>query len=154
MKILVVDDEPEYRMLMKSLLALEKWDVSLAADGEEALQQMTKANFNLIISDVYMPVMDGITLLRKVREKPEYEKLPFLFVSAYDDEYTVEVVKNPKIERFLKKGRPIDELKGCIRYLTESEDRRPKLPPTLGPKLTLQDSSRRTTRRGTRTPII
>ncbi|HET6273766.1 MAG TPA: response regulator [Bacteroidota bacterium] len=129
MRILVVDDEPEYRLLMRSLLMQEGWEVFLAEDGEEGLQKMAEAKMDLIISDVYMPVMDGLKFHRTVREIPGYQETPFLFVSAYDDEHTMDAVKNPKIEGFLKKGRSIGELKAWIEYLTAPEEKRPKFPP-------------------------
>jgi CheY-like chemotaxis protein len=129
MNILVVDDEPEYRLLMRSFLMQEGWSVFMAEDGEEALQKMAEAKMDLIISDVYMPVMDGLKLHRTVREIPGYEQTPFLFVSAYDDQHTLDAVKNPKIEGFLKKGRSVGELKEWILYLTASDAKRSKFPP-------------------------
>jgi len=129
MRILVVDDEPEYRLLMRSLLIQEGWEVFLAEDGEEGLQKMAEAKMDLIISDVYMPVMDGLKFHKTVREIPGYEQTPFLFVSAYDDQHTIDAVKNPKIEGFLKKGRSVGELKAWIEYLTAPESKRPKFPP-------------------------
>ena len=114
MNILVVDDEEAQRSLIGNLLHLKGWTVYLAENGEEALNTMAKAKIDLIISDVYMPVMDGIKLYNIVREIPGYEQLPFLFVSAYDDEHTQSTVKDPKIEGFFKKGRPVAELEGWV----------------------------------------
>jgi CheY-like chemotaxis protein len=57
---------------------------------------------DLIISDIYMPVMDGFKLRNAVREMPGWVTLPFLFLSGYDDQYTLEAVKDPKIEGFRK----------------------------------------------------
>lgn len=129
MNILVVDDEAVYRMLLKNYLALEGWTVVTAEDGEDALKQMDKEKFDLIVSDVYMPVIDGIKLHKMVREKTGYERVPFLFVSAYDDEHTMDTVKDPKIDGFFKKGKSINELKEWMHYLTAPEDQRPKFPP-------------------------
>jgi len=129
MNILVVDDEPEYRLLMRSFLMQEGWDVFTAEDGEEGLEKMADARMDMIISDVYMPVMDGLKFHKTIREIPGYEHVPFLFVSAYDDQHTLQAVQNPKIEGFLKKGRSIGELKEWIQYLTAPEEKRPKFPP-------------------------
>ncbi|MBF8296846.1 MAG: response regulator with CheY-like receiver domain and winged-helix DNA-binding domain [Bacteroidetes bacterium] len=129
MKILVVDDEEAHRLLLRNHIQSEEWDVLTAEDGEDALARLAKEKIDIIVSDVYMPVMDGIRLHKTVRSIPGYEKIPFLFVSAYDDQYTMEAVKDPKIDGFMKKGKPMAELKEWIRYLTAPEDQRPKFPP-------------------------
>lgn len=129
MTILVVDDEPQYRLIMRSVLMAEGYDVLLAEHGEEALTKLKGGHVDLIVSDIYMPVMDGIKLHRTVRSTPETANIPFLFASAYDDQHTLEVVKNPRTEGFFKKARPVEELIEWIRYFTTPEDKRPKLPP-------------------------
>jgi CheY-like chemotaxis protein len=129
MTILVVDDEPEYRLIMRSVLMSEGWDVLLAEHGEEGMEKLRDSKVDLIISDIYMPIMDGIKFHREVRSNPDFEKLPFLFVSAYDDQHTLDAVKDPRYEGFLRKARPVEELIEWINYLTTPEESRPKLPP-------------------------
>lgn len=135
MRILVVDDENDHRMLMRNFLAMEGWDVLLAENGEEALHKLERETVDIIVSDIYMPAMDGIKLHRTIRGLARYESTPFLFVSAYDDQHTLEAVKNPKIDGFFKKGKPVTELKEWVVYLTAPEDERPKYPPGQKPKL-------------------
>jgi CheY-like chemotaxis protein len=152
MTILVVDDEPEYRLIMRSVLMAEGYDVHLAENGEEAIQKLKETTTDLVISDIYMPVMDGIKFHRTVRATPELETLPFLFVSAYDDQHTLDAVKDPRYEGFLRKARPVEELIEWIEYLTMPEDRRPKSPPGgLKPRAGF---SRPGTRGGSNTPIL
>jgi CheY-like chemotaxis protein len=131
-KILVVDDEPGYRLMLQYILEEEsghRYTVSLAEDGKEAIHCLGEEEFDLIISDVYMPVMNGIRLHRTLREIPKYENLPFLFVSGYDDQYTIATVKNPKIEGFMRKGSPSNKLIEWVAYLTAPEDEKPSWPP-------------------------
>lgn len=130
MTILVVDDEPEYRLIMRSVLMAEGYDVVLAENGEEALEKLKETKVDLVISDIYMPVMDGIKFHRTVRSTPELDTLPFLFVSAYDDQHTLEAVKDPRYEGFLRKARPVEELIEWIHYLSTPEEKRPKSPPS------------------------
>ena len=129
MRILVVDDETDHRLLMRNFLALEGWDVVLAENGQDALTKLEEERVDIIISDVYMPVMDGIRLHNTIRTLPQYEMMPFLFVSAYDDQHTLDAVKNPKLDGFFKKGKPVSELKEWIFFLTAAEDQRPPFPP-------------------------
>jgi CheY-like chemotaxis protein len=124
MNMLIVDDEPEYRLLLKILFEQHGHSAFLAQDGKEALAVLAGTKIDFIISDIYMPTMNGIKFHRAVREIPEYWTMPFLFVSAFDDELTLDAVQNPKIEGFLKKGRPVNELMEWVEYLTAPEDRR------------------------------
>ncbi|MBI4547109.1 MAG: response regulator [Ignavibacteriae bacterium] len=129
MNILVVDDEKEYRTLLSDFLKMEGWTVFLAGHGEEGLKYLRDEKIDFIISDVYMPIMDGIKFNKKVRETPGYEDVPFLFVSAFDDQYTLSVVRNPKSDGFMRKMRPSSELKAWIQYLTTPVEKRPGVPP-------------------------
>lgn len=129
MNILVVDDEREYRILVGNFLSDQGWTVFLAEDGQEALNTLYREQIDIIVSDIYMPVMDGLKLHRNVRSNAKFAEIPFLFVSAYDDRYTLEAVKNPKIEGFSRKGRPVNDLKLWIEYLTTPVDKRPAVHP-------------------------
>ena len=152
MTILVVDDEPEYRSIMRSVLMSEGYDVVLAEHGEEALEKLKETTIDIVISDIYMPVMDGIRFHRTVRAEPELATLPFLFVSAFDDQHTLDAVKDPRYEGFLRKARPVEELIEWIVYLSTPEEKRPKSPPGgMRPKSAF---TRPGTRGGTSTPIL
>jgi len=129
MTILVVDDEPEYRLVTKTVLMSEGFKVVLAENGEEGLKKVEEGGIDLIVSDIYMPVMDGIRFHRALRACPKWEKLPFLFVSAFDDQHTLDAVQDPRHDGFLRKARPTEELVEWIRYLTAPEGARSKLLP-------------------------
>ena len=129
MNILLVDDEPEYRLLLGNFLETEGNVVYLAEHGEDALKKLDDAPMDIIISDVYMPVMDGLKFHKAVRATPRFEKIPFLFVSGYDDQYTMSAVKQSKLDGFVRKARPMSELKAWIKYLTTPIDKRPLMPP-------------------------
>lgn len=133
MKILFVDDEPQYRLMMNTFLHEEGWEVYLAEDGDAALAKLQRVPVDVIISDVYMPVMDGVKLHRAVREMPQYQRLPFIFISGYDDEHTRGAVKNPKLETFVRKADVLHELKKWVLYLSTPEEDRPPVPPTRHP---------------------
>ena len=98
MKILVVDDEPEYRLVLKNVLMSEGYTVFVAENGEDGFAKLMKDPVDLVISDIYMPVLDGIRFHRKVRATPELATVPFLFVSAFDDQHTLDAVQNPRME--------------------------------------------------------
>ncbi|MGB5872453.1 MAG: response regulator [Bacteroidota bacterium] len=130
MTILLVDDEPEYRLIMKNVLSGEGWDVLLAENGQEALDRLKEHSVDLVVTDIYMPVMDGIKFHRTVRALPQFESLPFLFVSAYDDQHTLDAIKDPNHEGFVRKTRPVEEILEWVTYLSTPQEQRPKSPPT------------------------
>jgi CheY-like chemotaxis protein len=129
MRVLVVDDEPEYRLIMRSILTSEGHEVVLAENGEDALEKLEGGGIDIVVTDIYMPVMDGIKFHRTARTKPGLETVPFLFVSAFDDQHTLEAVKDPRYDGFLRKARPVEELLEWIKYLSTPEADRPKMPP-------------------------
>ena len=59
MNILIVDDEEAQRLLMRNFFMLEGWNVFLAEDGADALGKMKRDRMDIIVSDIYMPVMGG-----------------------------------------------------------------------------------------------
>jgi CheY-like chemotaxis protein len=129
MTVLIVDDEQEYRLLVLNVLTAAGIKTVAAENGEDALEKLYASPIDLIISDLYMPVMDGINFHRKVRSTPGWEKLPFLFVSGFDDPYTRAAVKDPRCDGFLRKASPVQDLLEWIKYLTTPEDRRPRIVP-------------------------
>lgn len=82
-RVLITDDEKAIREAIADYLKAKGFSVSLASDGVEALQKAKAESFDLIILDVRMPNMDGLTACRKIRE---FSNIPILFLSAYGEE--------------------------------------------------------------------
>ncbi|HMM11824.1 MAG TPA: response regulator transcription factor [Bacteroidales bacterium] len=88
-RILVVEDDPNLRMLLHDYLELMKFSVETASDGEEALTMAHANIFDLYILDVMLPRMDGFTLAGKLREKDSGTPIVFLTAkSMLDDRIT------------------------------------------------------------------
>ncbi len=66
--VMAVDDSETMRMMMQQTLEMGEYDIVLAEDGVDALEKFKKKPVDLIITDVNMPVMDGITFIREVRK--------------------------------------------------------------------------------------
>ena len=86
--ILVVDDEPHITHVVSLKLSNAGYKVSQAYDGEEALQIACEGNFDLVISDVQMPYMDGIEFCRALMTRSNTRELPVVLLTARG--YTVE----------------------------------------------------------------
>ena len=117
MNILVVDDDVGFREALALFLKHEGWNVFRSEDGEDALRKMAKLKIDLLISDLYMPVMDGFKLHETIRGMQAYERLPFIFVSGCHNPQTIHLIKDPTIEAFHSKERPAEELLECVYYL-------------------------------------
>lgn len=88
-KILLVDDDKLVLMTLKRLLAREGYDVVTALNGQAALRREEENGFDLIISDIKMPVMDGVEAVKKIREYRQQngkKSLPEIFITAFAQE--------------------------------------------------------------------
>lgn len=83
--ILTVDDSASIRQAIKIALLSEGHQVSEASDGSEGLAKATAGGFNLIITDLNMPVMNGLEMIRSLRAKPGQAGVPILFLTTESD---------------------------------------------------------------------
>ncbi len=81
-KILAVDDSASMRQMVTFTLKGAGYDVEEAEDGQKALDKAKGDKFNLVISDVNMPVMDGITLIKELRTLADYKFIPILMLTT------------------------------------------------------------------------
>ena len=80
--ILTVDDSTSMRQMVSFTLKQAGYDVTEAADGVEGLQKAQSGRFNLVITDVNMPRMDGISLVKELRGLPAYKFTPILLLTT------------------------------------------------------------------------
>lgn len=120
MKILLVDDEQGYLNVMGDILRQHGHEVVLAEDGKQAREALDQERVDLIISDVFMPTLDGVRFHSYVREFTDAHDLPFVFVSGYDDENTRTLVKDPEKDFFFSKSTPIETIMSFINQIKPS----------------------------------
>ncbi len=80
--ILIVDDSESIREVVNFTLENEGYNVLAAVDGKDALKHLDGKAIDLIITDLHMPEMDGIELIKEVRKMPVYERIPILFLTT------------------------------------------------------------------------
>ncbi len=129
MHLLAVDDDPITRSTLEVILTTDGHTVTVAENGEVALSKLKEEQVDLVITDVYMPEMDGLRLRDIVRELQGTSRTPFLFVSGCDDQQFI--VTDPGCEGFFKKGRPLTEMLSWITYLTSPLDKRSSTRPDI-----------------------
>ena len=83
-RVLLVDDDPRLIHIVSLYLQVQDLEVSTAGDGEQALEMLSRGLPDLLITDVMMPVMDGLTLCRRVRALPGADRLPIIAFTALD----------------------------------------------------------------------
>lgn len=112
MKVLIVDDDIHLLKLYKMELEDEGYEVVAAGTGKEALERFEKEEFDLVTLDILMPDIDGISLLRRMKEiRP---RIPIIMSTAYDykDDFAVWAS-----EAYIIKSADLSELKQMIKKL-------------------------------------
>jgi len=118
MKILVVDDEEGARELFNTILSDEGYEVSLAVNGEDALSHMKNASFDLVVTDIKMPGMDGLQLLQEIRKTGS--KADVIMVTAYGEVESYLKAMSLGAAEYINKPIRIKELKRIVhKVLTE-----------------------------------
>ncbi len=81
-RILVVDDSSSVRTVARMALREHGYDVVEASNGQEGLQMLEGERVHLVISDVNMPTMDGITFLKEIKRHPNYKFTPVIMLTT------------------------------------------------------------------------
>ena len=114
-KILIVEDDKEFREFIKMTLDLHNYQVIAAENGNEALTLCEADTPDLIISDISMPEMDGFKFLEAVRSREKGEMIPFLFLTAYTQESNMRQASLLAVDDYLFKPFKMQELLDVVR---------------------------------------
>ena len=117
-RVLVVDDEESIRELLSKTLAIERYEVDTAVDAAGALDRMRASDYDLLIADLKMPGMDGLTLIRKA--KSLNADLRIIIITGYSSESSAIEAVNLGVNGYLTKPFPIpDVLAAAAKALSE-----------------------------------
>jgi excisionase family DNA binding protein len=100
-RVLVVDDEPSIRDLLSKMLALVDYNVDVASDGQSALEHMRLGSYNLLITDLRMPGMDGISVIHAARRLQA--DLPVIIITGFSTEASAIEAANLGVSGYLTK---------------------------------------------------
>jgi two-component system cell cycle response regulator len=106
-KILSVDDSSLIRMAIARLFSRYECEVISAADGEKGLAAVDEHKPNVVILDYNMPVLDGIGMLRRLRDNPETKRLPVIMLTANSAPETIATVARLGVRDYITK--PFDD---------------------------------------------
>jgi DNA-binding NtrC family response regulator len=135
-RILIVDDEAGMRLALCEVLKRCGYQVSAVQDGVEALKQLEANSFDLVISDVKMPRLDGMSLLKRIRERIP-EQLVIMITAFGTVDKAVEAMKLGASD-FIQKPFSLEDIENMVRRLFEREKSAGKAPVNGGPRPTTE----------------
>jgi CheY-like chemotaxis protein len=138
--ILIVDDEADCRRPLAALLKHEGYEITEARDGLEGLQRLSEKKIDLVLLDMLMPGVDGITMLQALRKQPQFQSLPVLLVTGVHDPEMLRKARNIGCQEYIFKGdtpfaRMLELIKRHLgeHHVPKRRGRKPKNPRPLPP---------------------
>ena len=133
MRILLAEDEVALAKALATIFSKNNYSIDVAHDGEEAFEYIQTGIYDLAVLDVMMPKMDGITLLKKIRESKN--NMPIIMLTAKDDISDIELGLDSGADDYLTKPFAVKELLARVRALS----RRIEKQSVLSNELTFED---------------
>ena len=110
--ILIVDDDPEITKMISDMLTPLGYSCKTTASSIEALEQVCTQDFDIIISDIQMPGIDGLKLIHEVHKN--VTDIPFIIITGYSEQYSYDRVIGAGANDFIKKPFTFTELKSKL----------------------------------------
>lgn len=123
-KLLIAEDQADIRFLLErslELLSAGKFEVETCANGDQAVERLMSNGVDLLITDIRMPVMDGLDAIRRIRE---FSDIPIIVVSAYSNDKIIRAVGEAGANRFFAKPPDFYKLASVILKLVNTKQRR------------------------------
>lgn len=114
-KILIVDDNPNMSVLLSDILEIFEYEGNRAEDGVEALEKLNKDKYDMVFTDLRMPKMDGIDLLKAI--KNEHPDMPVVVITGYSIGETQNLLLSQKADGMLNKPFKVNEIKDLLERL-------------------------------------
>lgn len=119
--ILVVDDEENARKGLSKILEKEGYAVEMAANGKEAIDALKRLSFDLVITDMRMPLMDGFEVLREIKKMDD--DIGVIMITAYGEVESYLEAMNLGAFEYINKPVRVNELKRVITKVLEERSR-------------------------------
>jgi putative two-component system response regulator len=113
--LLIVEDNKDMLNGVREILTFEGYHVLTASNGVEALKHLSRVTPDLIISDINMPLMDGYTLFKNVRSRPEWVAIPFIFLTIRGEREDLIIGRDMGADDYLVKPMSREEILTAVR---------------------------------------
>jgi len=120
--ILVVDDEENAREGLSKILSKEGYRVDTAANGKEAIDNLKRQRYDLVITDMRMPLMDGFEVLREIKKMDE--NIGVIMITAYGEVESYLEAMNMGAFEYINKPVRVNELKRVITKVLEARQKK------------------------------
>ncbi len=119
-KVLVAEDSSVIQNLTKKILQIQNYQISSVKNGEQVLRQLENENFDIILMDINMPIMDGMECAKKIRALDDKEKAetPIIAITGNAKNYSMDDFKSVGINEYLPKPLNFDDLVETVKKYT------------------------------------
>ena len=118
-KVLIVDDEPNVRRLSRTILS-KKFDVLEAEDGKQAIEIANSQKLDVILMDMMMPKMDGLTACHEIKTNPATKSIPVIMVTAISFELNIKLSQQMGATGYITKPFSSQDLINAIDKVLEN----------------------------------
>lgn len=119
-RIMVVDDSGMTRKMLSLSISREGFGVETAENGADALEKLYKAKYDLVITDMNMPQMDGMELLGRLRSDAQYRTVPIVVLSSNSGPDEIQRAMKAGANFYLIKPTDSEKLLQCVRKLVKA----------------------------------
>ena len=121
-KVLVAEDSSVIQNLTKKILQMQSFEIFSVKNGQQVLDALQKENFDIILMDINMPVMDGMECTRSIRALPDPVKsqIPIVAITGNAPNYSIDDFKEAGINEYLPKPLNFDTLVETVKKYTEA----------------------------------
>jgi len=111
-KILIAEDSSVIQNITKKVLQTQKYEITVVKNGQQVLDKLANEDFDLVLMDINMPIMDGVACAKKIRTLPDTQKsqIPIVAITGNAQNYTKEEFASFGIDDFLPKPLNFDQL--------------------------------------------
>jgi CheY-like chemotaxis protein len=113
--ILLIEDEAQQREVLQMMFEAEGFEVVGAESAERALEYLQSAVPQLVVTDVKLGGVDGISMFERLRQEERFRNVPFIFITGYNDPVAIERVKSFGAAEYLTKPYDLDALLDRVR---------------------------------------
>jgi len=113
--LLIIEDEPQQRETLDTLFKAEGYSVRSTDSAEKAMELLRAVTPDIVVTDVKLLGMDGISFLEEVRREKSKSSIPFIFMTAYNDQAAINRVKSYGSVEYLTKPFNLEELISLVR---------------------------------------